>query len=65
VTGLLTGLYTLSLFLFAPAWGWMSDRYGRRTILLIGLIGFSATILYVRRQEPTRAPRLATPRYII
>ena len=44
-TGLLTGLYTLSLFLFAPVWGWLSDRYGRRTILLIGLIGFSATML--------------------
>jgi MFS family permease len=44
-TGLLTGVYTLSLFLFAPAWGRMSDRYGRRTILLIGLIGFSATML--------------------
>jgi MFS family permease len=44
-TGLLTGLYTLALFLFAPAWGHMSDRYGRRIILLIGLIGFSATVL--------------------
>lgn len=44
-TGLLTGLYTLSLFLFAPAWGRLSDRYGRRTILLIGLIGFGATML--------------------
>lgn len=44
-TGLLTALYTLSLFLFAPAWGWLSDRYGRRTILLIGLTGFSATML--------------------
>jgi MFS family permease len=44
-TGLLTGLYTLSLFLFAPVWGRLSDRYGRRTILLIGLIGFSATEL--------------------
>jgi MFS family permease len=44
-TGLLTGLYTLSIFLFAPAWGHMSDRYGRRTVLLIGLIGFSATML--------------------
>ena len=42
-TGLLTGLYTLSLFLFASAWGRLSDRVGRRTILLIGLIGFSAT----------------------
>ena len=44
-TGLLTGLYTLSIFLFAPAWGRASDRYGRRNILLIGLIGFSATML--------------------
>ena len=45
-TGLLTGLYTLSLFLFAPVWGGLSDRYGRRTILLIGLIGFSLTMLF-------------------
>ena len=26
-TGVLTGLYTLSLFLFAPVWGRMWDRY--------------------------------------
>lgn len=44
-TGLLTALYTLSLFLFAPAWGWLSDRYGRRRILLLGLIGFGATTM--------------------
>jgi MFS family permease len=44
-TGLLTALYTLSLFLFAPAWGWMSDRFGRRPILLLGLIGFGATTM--------------------
>ena len=44
-TGLLTGLYMLSLFLFAPLWGHLSDRFGRRIILLIGLIGFSATMV--------------------
>lgn len=44
-TGLLTGLYMLSLFLFASLWGRLSDKVGRRVILLIGLIGFSATSL--------------------
>ncbi len=44
-TGLVTALYTLALFLFAPAWGRLSDRYGRRAILLVGLVGFSATML--------------------
>lgn len=44
-TGLLTGLYMLSLFLFASFWGQLSDRVGRRTILLVGLLGFSATSL--------------------
>ena len=44
-TGLLTALYALALFLFAPLWGYLSDRYGRRIILLIGLTGFGATML--------------------
>lgn len=44
-TGLLTGLYMLSLFVFAPVWGRLSDRFGRRAILLIGLLGFSAVSL--------------------
>jgi MFS family permease len=44
-TGLLTAIYTLSLFIFAPFWGHLSDRLGRRTILLVGLIGFGATLL--------------------
>lgn len=44
-TGLLTGLYMLSLFLFASMWGRLSDKYGRRVILLIGLVGFGTTML--------------------
>lgn len=44
-TGLLTAVYTLALFLFAPAWGRLSDRAGRRAVLLIGLSGFGGTML--------------------
>jgi MFS family permease len=44
-TGLLTAVYTLSLFLFAPIWGRISDRRGARAVLLIGLIGFGVTML--------------------
>ena len=44
-TGLLTGVYTLALFLFAPTWGRLSDRRGRRGVLLVGLIGFGVTMM--------------------
>jgi MFS family permease len=44
-TGLLTGVYTLAIFLFAPLWGWLSDRHGRRRVLLLGLLGFGASML--------------------
>ena len=44
-TGLLTAVYTLSLFLFAPMWGRLSDRRGARGVLLVGLVGFGATML--------------------
>src|SRR5438132_8958454 len=39
VTGLLMSSFSLMQFLFAPAWGRLSDRIGRRPILLIGLLG--------------------------
>jgi len=44
-TGLLTALYTLSLFLFAPLWGRLSDRRGARGVLLLGLVGFGTITL--------------------
>ena len=44
-TGLLTAVYTFSLFLFAPVWGRLSDRHGPRGVLLSGLLGFGVTML--------------------
>jgi MFS family permease len=44
-TGLLTSIYVLGLFLFAPLWGRLSDRFGRRNILILGLVGFAASML--------------------
>ncbi len=44
-TGLLTAIYMLALFIFAPVWGWLSDRWGRRQVLMIGLTGFSLTMI--------------------
>jgi DHA1 family multidrug resistance protein-like MFS transporter len=43
-TGLLTGAYTAALFLFAPLWGELSDRYGRRRLILGGLAGLAVTL---------------------
>lgn len=38
---LLTSIYALSIFLAAPILGALSDRYGRRPVLIISLIGSS------------------------
>jgi MFS family permease len=43
-TGLLSGTYTLALFFFAPLWGRVSDRLGRRPLILCGLTGFALTL---------------------
>ncbi len=37
--GLLMSVYSLMQFIFAPIWGQLSDRYGRRPIILVSLLG--------------------------
>ncbi len=39
--GLLTGIFALMQFFFAPLWGRWSDRIGRRPLFMIGLSGYA------------------------
>src|SRR5438094_5524677 len=39
VLGLLMSSFSLMQFVFAPIWGRISDRIGRRPILMLGLLG--------------------------
>ncbi|MEO5339222.1 MAG: MFS transporter [Magnetococcus sp. MYC-9] len=43
--GWLMAIYSIMQFLFAPLWGRLSDRIGRRPVLLIGLFGSSLSYL--------------------
>jgi multidrug resistance protein len=40
--GLLVTVYSVAQFFMAPLWGRLSDRFGRRPILLLGLVGSAA-----------------------
>ncbi|NOZ69727.1 MAG: MFS transporter [Deferribacteres bacterium] len=39
--GLLTGVFALMQFFFAPLWGRWSDRLGRRPLFMLGLSGYA------------------------
>ena len=43
--GLLIALYAIMQFLFSPFWGSLSDRVGRKPILLVGILGGGLTML--------------------
>ena len=43
-TGLLSATYVIALLVFAPLWGRLSDRLGRRPLILLGLVGFALTL---------------------
>ena len=43
--GLLTATYATLQFFFAPMWGRISDRVGRKPVLLLGLFGFTFTFI--------------------
>ncbi len=37
--GLILTVYALAQLLFLPVWGWVSDRIGRRPVILVSLFG--------------------------
>lgn len=45
--GMLMAIYSIMQFIFSPIWGSLSDHYGRKPILLLGIIGnMVSQILY-------------------
>jgi DHA1 family multidrug resistance protein-like MFS transporter len=44
--GLLMTSYALMQFLFAPVWGGLSDRFGRKPLLVLGVLGNALTQLF-------------------
>jgi multidrug resistance protein len=43
--GAILSSYALSQLLFLPAWGWVSDRLGRRPVILVSLFGTAVSFV--------------------
>ncbi len=43
--GLLFAAYSVVQFLFSPIWGQMSDRVGRKPMIVLGLVGFALSFV--------------------
>ena len=46
LAGLLAATYSMMGFVFAPFWGWLSDRIGRRPVLLYSIFGTAIGYLF-------------------
>ncbi|NLF49649.1 MAG: MFS transporter [Leptolinea sp.] len=44
--GWMMSMYSLMQLIFAPIWGVLSDRYGRKGILSIGIMGYAISLLF-------------------
>lgn len=45
--GLLMAIYSLMQLLFAPMWGRVSDRIGRKPVIMIGILGLSLSFFFM------------------
>ena len=45
--GFLSGAYTIGVLIGAPIWGLIADRLGRPRILIFGMIGYVASMLFL------------------
>jgi multidrug resistance protein len=52
---LLLTLYALAQLLFSPVWGWVSDRVGRRPVILVSLAGTVLSFLVLAFARSTGA----------
>jgi DHA1 family tetracycline resistance protein-like MFS transporter len=44
-------VYALAQLLFLPAWGWVSDRYGRRPVILASLLGTAGSFVLLAASD--------------
>ncbi|MCH2488493.1 MAG: MFS transporter, partial [Erythrobacter sp.] len=49
--GGILSIYAAAQFLFAPLWGKLSDRYGRRPVILFCVAGMGASLLWLGLAE--------------
>lgn len=45
--GFLMAIYALMQLIFSPIWGALSDRFGRRPVLLLGILGNSLAMVFM------------------
>jgi MFS family permease len=57
--GLILTLYALAQLLFLPVWGWISDRIGRRPVILISLLGTAVSFLLLADADTVESIYLA------
>jgi MFS family permease len=57
---LLLAIYALAQLLFSPLWGWVSDRVGRRPVLLVSLFGTVCSFVVLAFADSIAAQAVVT-----